>query len=823
MKQRRLIFLLLLAVLFVSLTAVHSAAQLPSSYDLRNVEGVNYVTSVKRQTGGTCWTHAAMASMESNLLMTGAWSDNGELSEPDLAEYHLDWWNGFNLYFNQDDNSAHGPSDGVEVHAGGDYLMTAAYTSRGDGAVRNTDGQEYNYPPEKSSPDYHVYYPRAIEWLTAGEDLSSINDVKRAIMDYGAVGTCLYSDDMYIHSFIHYQPPESQMPPNHAVTIVGWDDIKPTQAPRRGAWLVKNSWGEDWGNQGYFWISYYDKHACKNPWMGAVSFQDVEPLDYDHIYSHDYHGWRDTMEDADAAFNAFTATSDQMIRAVSFYVAADSVAFTARVYDTFVDGELSDQLAELSGTIDHRGFHTFDLETPVAISAGDDFYVRLDVSDGGQPYDRTSEVDVLLGARYRATVTSAAGPGESFYWSSGAWVDLTSFDDSANFCIKALADDLWFDLTPLEGMRSTGPEGGPFSPDSLLYTLTYHGAEAISYRVTLDPEVSWLTLGGDTEGTLEADVPIEATIGLGQGAEALGPGVYSTTVLFDTDSPYLGDVRRTVTLAVGGPVVHYAWSLDEDPGWSREGQWGFGQPAGGGGQSGGPDPTSGYTGDNVFGYNLNGDYSDNMSEMNLTTNAIDCSGLSIVTLRFQRWLGVEMPLFDHAYVRVSNDGTSWTTVWENEIEIADTEWRPVEFDISALADDQETVYIRWTIGTSDQTNTYCGWNIDDIEILGYEQGQPPEDETPVAALAIYPIMPNPFTENAKIMFRARTGGPASAFIYDVAGRIVRTLPLRHCDEGDNTLTWDGLNNHGQRVASGVYLVHVEAAGAKATEKMVLIR
>jgi hypothetical protein len=190
---------------------------------------------------------------------------------------------------------------------------------------------------------------------------------------------------------------------------------------------------------GYFWVSYFDKWCTRHPEMGAISFQDVEPLAYDVIYYHDYHGWRDTMDDVKTVYNAFIASSDHEINAVSFYTAANDCDYTIVLFDDIVDGEPAFELSRVSGTCNVRGFHTVDLLQSVGLRMGDDFYVQCDLSTGGQPYDRTSVVPVLLGSTSMgAVVPSSAKSGESYYLDGSSWVDLTTFNETANFCIKAL-------------------------------------------------------------------------------------------------------------------------------------------------------------------------------------------------------------------------------------------------------------------------------------------------------------------------------------------------------------------------------------------------
>jgi C1A family cysteine protease len=195
-----------------------------------------------------------MASIESNLLLSGFWRATGRTDVPAVSEYHLDWWNGFNKAFNEDLADATKDTSGMTVHQGGDYRVSTAYFSRGDGAVilpadhnKYQDKAWFGKAPPRRDDTFQRIYIRDVEWFTIGDNLEGIELIKRRIMTEGAIGTCYASNARNLSKEnIHYQPISATGDPNHSVAIVGWDDNKITaddakKPPKPGAWLIKNS------------------------------------------------------------------------------------------------------------------------------------------------------------------------------------------------------------------------------------------------------------------------------------------------------------------------------------------------------------------------------------------------------------------------------------------------------------------------------------------------------------------------------------------------------------------------------------------------------
>ena len=286
-------------------------------------------------------------------------------------------------------------------------------------------------------------------------------------------------------------------------------------------------------------------------------------------------------------------------------------------------------------------------------------------------------------------------------------------------------------VTPGTNFETSGPSGGPFEPDSLMYTLANKDSEPISFEVAC--EADWLDLTLQS-GSIPADGTVDIDVQLNQFALEKPPGIYESTIQFVNTTNHDGDTERTVRLKAGQPEQALMFDLNQDPGWSCDGEWEWGAPAGLGGDSyGNPDPSSGYTGSNVYGVNLQGDYEPIEGEpCYLVTAPLDCSNLFSLTLKFKRRLNTDYQPYASASVQISVDGQNWTLLWDNpeSTPVADNEWIEQTFDISAIADMQPSVVIRFGYHILQDAYPYSGWNLDDLEIWGIQTSAPTPTPTP---------------------------------------------------------------------------------------------
>jgi hypothetical protein len=162
---------------------------------------------------------------------------------------------------------------------------------------------------------------------------------------------------------------------------------------------------------------------------------------------------------------------------------------------------------------------------------------------------------------------------------------------------------------------------------------------------------------------------------------------------------------------VSVPRVVYHANMDVNPGWTLESEWEYGKPL----YANGTGPTSGFTGTNILGFNLNGNYPSRLALAYATTPVINCSGNTTLTLRFRRWLGLKNS--DTAALQISTNGTAWTDVWITTSVVTDNSWQQVQYTLPAWAAGSSSVRLRWGLASNPSQND-IGWNIDDVEILG---------------------------------------------------------------------------------------------------------
>jgi C1A family cysteine protease len=415
------------------------AAALPAAYDLRQLGRLSPVRDQGRW--GTCWAFANLAAVESRLLPGTRW----DFSEDNLVT-----------------RSGYGPFPGGAYEWGGWDFMAVAYLTRWAGPVNETaDRYHTPVPPKTSATRKHV---QGVVMLPGRTGVMDNDIIKQLVMQNGALSVGMFYAEAF-DSFDGFADDPAatatyycdlaageklgryDVRENHGVDIVGWDDTYPAQRfagssagapPGDGAFLVRNSWGEAWGDRGYFWVSYYDLSFAFDD-MTSYSRVDATGR-YTRNYQYDKLGWTASygypgVPDPSVAWaaNRFTAKADERIVAEGFYAPAAGTQ-----YQVWAGATLDSLTLRGSGTVDLPGFVTVDLATPLGVHSGKTFVVavRLDTPGDAQP--------IAIEAPAESWESGAeAGPGQSYmrYGDGDPWVDLAVNATTAdtNVCLKAYA------------------------------------------------------------------------------------------------------------------------------------------------------------------------------------------------------------------------------------------------------------------------------------------------------------------------------------------------------------------------------------------------
>ena len=419
------------------------SAGLPSSYQSPR-------SHISTQTSSNlCWAFSTMSAAENDLIRKG-------YGETNFAELHMV----YGLFHGDKDTYARGGGNNGWTDAMGNYLFSTAALAANRGAADEAVYPNGNLSLEGWQRVDDTAHVGSILFLTdwpstaaawKGPKWEAVTDeVKAAVYAYGSVSVTFRATaslyDGATNTYTAKMNTSSKPTATHAATIIGWDDEK-TTPDGKGAFLIMNSYGTEWGEGGLGWLSYANA-SLANPVVYVMEDRSPGDLEDHDVFTHTETGWTANgsykSQRAIYGTNVFTAERGEQITKAGFYT-NEACSYTVEVrkggsepWDPSV-GEL---VSTASGSTDCAGFYKVALDTPVMAAAGEKFAVSVKISTANGYKVLFEGGDKTLATGY--TRTTSCGSGESYYYNGSSFVDCAESsalaDTKRNICIYAYGD-----------------------------------------------------------------------------------------------------------------------------------------------------------------------------------------------------------------------------------------------------------------------------------------------------------------------------------------------------------------------------------------------
>ena len=445
-RYKKLVSIAMVLAITGSLNGVIASAEEINASNITSVQGAGNAstipakytakyTSVKDQVKeGVCWSFAGIGALEGYLEAKG-------LGEYDLSEEHAKW-------------SASPDAEGygwlLSPDSGAPSKVMPGYLVSGKGPILEVD---LPYDVENISNKPSISEDKIKFDVSEIEYVTGAAEVKNAIMNYGGVASTYYADQKYSTPDLKSAYCNKVATVNHGIVVIGWDDNyskdnfnEACRPQNDGAWLIKNSWGTETGDEGLTWISYEDANILSTK-SGTVNYAIKTAQKHDvnrKLYQLDECGAIDTFKIEDKLESVIYANIydfDSEYKTLSSVIFENTnVGTKYKVYyaplkDSQIDLENKVELG--SGTISFAGYIEVKTNSFSVPSGKGAIMVELQDVSGNTSIGAERKTLVNGQAGYKAKYQN----GESYMIIDNSQYDINEYCQyGGNFSIKAVTE-----------------------------------------------------------------------------------------------------------------------------------------------------------------------------------------------------------------------------------------------------------------------------------------------------------------------------------------------------------------------------------------------